>query len=237
MVSETIQGKNEYVYIMIERKLEKIGTGDGTNKSFTTSKMPIADADASGTVDGSDVTVYVGDALRTNLVAATVGTVTEKTGTIALSTAPENAKIVYATYKYVYGHVVYAQDYSATGTLDTKSIQPLSTDVEETMETIWKFEGSIKLWEADPLEEALMCGIDQATDTVQLDDEYSIPVPVHNVVFKKVRSTATTYKVLTGVKFTSMEETGKGGDLTEVSYKITATGRKTRYTPTSDSGM
>jgi hypothetical protein len=237
MTSETIQGKNEYVYIMIERKLEKIGTGDATNKSFTVSKTPIADADLSGTVDANDVEVYVGGALRTNLVAATVSTVTEKTGAIALSSAPALAAIVYATYKYVYGHVVYAQDYSASGTLDTKAIQPLSSDVEETMETVWKFEGSMKLWEADPLEEALMCGVDQSTDTVQLDDEYSIPVPVHNLVFKKVRSTATTYKVLSGVKITSLEETGKGGDLTEVSYKFTATGRKTRYTVTTDSGM
>jgi len=237
MVSETIQGKNEYVYFMIERKLEKIGTGDATAKTFTVSKIPIADSDLSGTVDGSDVTVYTGSALRTSLVAATVSSVDEKTGVITLSAAPTAAAIVYATYKYVYGHVVYAQDYSATGTLDTKAIQPLSADVEETMETIWKFEGSMKLWEADPLEEPLMCGLDQATDTVQLDDEYTIPVPVHNIIFKKVRSTATTYKALSGVKITSMEETGKGGDLTEMSYKLTATGRKTRYTPTADSGM
>lgn len=237
MVSEVIQGKNEYVYFMIERKLEKIGTGDSTTKKFTVSKIPIADADLSGTVDGSDVTVYTGSALRTSLVAATVSTVTEKTGEIELSSAPTTGAIVYATYKYVYGHVVYAQDYSATGTLDSKAIQPLSVDAEETMETVWKYEGSMKLWEADPLEEALMCGVDQTTDTVQLDDAYSIPVPVHNLVFKKVRSTATTYKVLSGVKVTSLEETGKGGDLTEVSYKFSATGKKTRYTPTANSGM
>lgn len=236
-MAEIIQGKNEYVYLMIERKLEKIGTGDASVKTFTVSQTPIADADLSGTVDASDVEVYVGDALRTNLVAATVSTVDEKTGVITLSSAPALSDIVYATYKHVYGHVVYAQDYSASGTLDTKAIQPLSEDAEETMEVIWKYEGNMKLYEADPLEEPLMCGVDQATDTVQYADNYPIPVPVHNVIFKKVRSTATTYKVLSGVKITSMELSGKGGDLSEVSYKFTATGYKSRYTPTANSGM
>jgi hypothetical protein len=234
---EIIQGKNEYVYLMIERKLEKIGTGDGVVKVFNVAKTPIADADLSGTVDTSDVSVYIGDALRTNLVATTVSTVDEKTGAITFATAPASGDVIYATYKYVYGHVVYAQDYSASGTLDTKAIQPLSEDAEETMEVAWKYEGNMKLYEADPLEEPLMCGVDQATDTVQLASSYPIPVPVHNVIFKKVRSTATEYKVLSGVKITSMELTGKGGDLSEVSYKFTATGYKSRYTPTANSGM
>ena len=68
------------------------GTIDGSNKVFQVTIYPIADADASGTVDGSDITAYL---IKNNSTtgfdesaATTVSTVNARDGIITLATAP-----------------------------------------------------------------------------------------------------------------------------------------------------
>lgn len=242
-MAELMQGKNQYVYYMIERKLEYVGTGDGTTKDYTVAKTPIADKDLSGVVDTSDVAVYTSAAngRAGTLTSATVSTVDEKTGKITLSTAPTTSHKVYVTYHYVYGYVAYAQEYSFSESLDTKEITPLSTATAEEMEVIWKFEGSIKLWDDTDIEDELMRGIDQTADVtganITMADENPIPVPIHNVVFKKVRTGQTTYIVLKNAKFSSLESSAKGGDLAEKDAKLTVQTIVRNYVPTANSGM
>jgi hypothetical protein len=217
-----IQGKNEYLYIFVYRDLECIGTGDGTIKTFTVSKTPIADSNLDGSVTISDVEVFVGDASRKDLAAATITTVDEETGDITLDTAPAATKNVYCNYSYVFGHVAYAQDYSIDSSLDSKSITPLSESVEQTIETIWKYEGSIKLWNADDLEDDLLCGIDQADDTIggKYAVEDKLPSLQHCIILKRIRKNSVRYRALSGVKINSLSESGTGGDLSEKELKI-----------------
>lgn len=238
MTSNLIKGANEYVYFLIHRELECIGVGDSTDKTFNTGKYPIADSTLSGTVDTSDVAVYVG-ASRSVATPVTVSTVNEATGEITLSTAPATGAKVYCTYKYVYGYVTYAQEYSVTSSLDTSSITPLSSSNEETLENSWKYEGTVKIWDNSDIEDSLYAGIDQTDDTVGgiLADEFPIPVPQHHMVIKKVRGATPKYRVLKDVKFTSLDEGGKGGENSEKSFKITASNFIRSYTPTVGSGM
>lgn len=233
-----IKGANEYVYFLIHRELECIGVGDATDKTFTTAQHPIADSTLSGTVDTSDVEVYVG-ASRATATAVTVSAVTEATGEITLTAAPALAAKIYCTYKHVYGFVTYAQEYSVTSSLDTSSITPLSSANEETIENSWKYEGTVKLWDNSDIEDNLYAGIDQTDDTVGgiMADEFPIPVPTHHMVIKKVRGAVPKYRVLKDVKFTSLDEGGKGGENSEKSFKITATNYIRDYTPTVGSGM
>lgn len=237
-MADLIQGKNAYIYFMIERKLELVGTGDATTKEFTVDQIPIADSDLSGTVDVNDVDVYVGTD-RDSLTAVTVSAVDEKTGKITLSAAPATAAKVFATYKYVYGYLSYAQDYSVTTTLQDKGITPLSQANEESIQTGYKYEGQMKLWNAHDLEDDLMCGVDQEdlTQGGVLATEYPLPAPKHNVVIKTVRSLSTKYRVLEGVVISSLDESTKGGDLGEKTVKLTSDNFYRDYTPTADSGM
>lgn len=226
---------------MIQRKLEYLGTGDSTNKNFTLGKSPIADSTLSGTVDSSDVVVYTSatGGRAGTLVAATVSTVTEATGAIVLSSAPATGSKVYATYMYQASYPAYCQDYSFTQSLNTKAITPLSASAEETVETDWKYEGSIKYWDDTNIEYELLFGLDQTVDTTAgtLATSPPIPVPKHNIVLKKTRSTGNTYKAYQGVKFTSLDETGKGGDFGDKDFKVVIDALKHPYTPTAGSGM
>ena len=76
--------------------LERLeGNVDGSNVDFRTRFRPIADTDASGTVDGDDVTVYYAtiDSVTsyTELGSAqTVSSVQAKEGIITMDTAPTN---------------------------------------------------------------------------------------------------------------------------------------------------
>ncbi|MCE7699684.1 MAG: hypothetical protein K8E24_013025 [Methanobacterium paludis] len=238
-MANLIQGGDEYVYFMIQRTLECVGTGDGIIKSFTVSKKPIADSNLDGSVTIADVECYTGSAKRQSLVAVTPSTVTEDTGEITFTTAPTTGDKVYVTYKYVLGHVVYAQDYSASSSLQTTSIQPLSESNEETFETGWKYEGSMKLWDADGIEDDIILGIDQSDDTVggKLNVEAPVPAPLHHMVLKKVRGTTPTYKVLREVKCKSLDESGKGGDIAEKDLSFDVNGLLRTYTPSVKSGM
>lgn len=238
-MGEILQGKNVYLYFMIERKLEYVGTGDGTNKSFTVGKKPIADSNLTGTVDASDVAVYSGTSRTGTLTTHTVSSVTEATGVIAVSAAPANLAKVYVTYKYQTSYPLYCQEYSFTDTLNTKGITPISAAAEETVETDWKYEGSLKYWDDTDIEFELMKGLDQTVDTTAgtLAKTNPIPVPKHNIVLKKVRSTATTYKAFRDIKVTSLDESGKGGDFGDKSFKLSVGDIVQPYTPTVGSGM
>ncbi len=74
--------------------LERLeGSVDGSNVDFRTKYKPIADSDASGSVDGSDVTVYYATYDdTTNWIelgsAKTVSSVQAETGILTMSTAP-----------------------------------------------------------------------------------------------------------------------------------------------------
>ena len=240
-MGEILQGKNVYLYFMIERKLEYLGTGDGTNKNFTCGKYPIADSTLSGTVTVDDVTVHTSaSGGRTGtLVAATVSSVTEATGALVLSSAPAMGSKVYATYKYQATYPAYCQDFSFTNTLNTKAITPISASAEETVETDWKYEGSIKYWDDTNVEYELMFGLDQTVDTTAgtLATSPPIPVPQHNIILKKTRSTGNTYKAFKTVKITSLDESGKGGDFGDKSFKLSVASLVQPYTPTAGSGM
>lgn len=234
-----IQGKNEYAYFFVSRNLECVGTGDGAVKKFTTKKSPLADRNLDGSVTVADVTVYVGDAKRTNLSAVVPASVVEATGEINFTDAPANGKLIYVSYQYVYGYVGYAQDYSISSSLDTKAITPLSSANEETIETAWKYEGSMKLWNANEFEKDLMCGLDQEDDTVggTYAPEYPIPAMTHGLVIKRVRDVTKSYIALGTVKVTSFDESASGGDLSEKDIKFDAQRLLREYTPTAGSGI
>jgi len=89
--------------------LEKLeGNIDGSNVDFKTKFSPLADSDASGSVDKDDVTVYYAtyDSV-TNWIelgsAQTVSSVQSKEGIITMSTAPTETTAeagVYVIYRY-----------------------------------------------------------------------------------------------------------------------------------------
>lgn len=79
---------------------EDWGKVDGTNKVFFTKNNYLADRDASGTVDTSDVTVNTLDD-TTWSEGVTVSAVDDRLGKITLSTAPaETVDIIQTSYRY-----------------------------------------------------------------------------------------------------------------------------------------
>ncbi len=84
------------------------GTIDGSNVDFRTKYIPIADADASGAIDGDDVTVYYAtyDATTGWVELGTADAVTSiqaETGIITVTTAPTTTTAeagVFAIYRY-----------------------------------------------------------------------------------------------------------------------------------------
>ncbi len=92
-----------------EQYLERLyGNIDGTNVDFKTRFNPIADADASGTVDGDDVSIFYAtfDAVtnyRELGSAQTVVSIQAKEGIITMDTAPTTTTAeagVFAIYRY-----------------------------------------------------------------------------------------------------------------------------------------
>lgn len=240
-MTELVQGKNEYLYFFVQRKLEYVGDATSlSSKKFTVNKTPIANSTLDGaTVAAKDIKVYEGDAKRTNLVEIAVSTVTAKTGEVTLTNAVTALKKVYCTYQYEYGHVLYATEYSATTTLDSKDITPISASASETLETAYKYEGSMKTYDDTDIENDLMCGLDQTSDTTTgiLYTNAPIPVPVHNAVAKKIRGSDVTYQAWKNFKITSLEESTKGGDLREKSIKFVMTDINRDYTPPTGSTL
>jgi hypothetical protein len=240
-MAELVQGKNEYLYFFIERKLECVGTDTTlSSKKFTVAKTPIANRAKDGvTVAAKDIEVYEGDAKRSNLSSIAVTTVNAKTGEVTLTNTVTAKKSVYCTYQYEYGNVAYATEYSATTTLDTKDITPVSKSAAEILEVGYKYEGSIKMYDDTDLENELMLGIDQTDDTVggKLYTHAPIPVPKHNCVTKKVRGSAVSFQMMEGFKMSSLEDATKGGDLREKSFKFSMDDLNRSYTPVTGSIM
>lgn len=233
-----IAGKNEYVYFFVKRTMECIGTGDGSDTTFTTAHYPLADMTLDGTVGVTDVQAYVGTN-RSTAVAAPLTSVTEADGTLTFTTAPTNGEKVYATYGFVYGYVTYAQEYSLTSDLETTEITPLSVSSAEVSETLWKFEGSLKVWDAHDIERDLIFGVDQTTETVggTYAKEMNIPTTTHHMILKKMRDNTKYYRVLKNMKINSFEEGASGGELSEKSFKIVCENYINQYTPTVGSGL
>jgi len=84
------------------------GNIDGSNVDFRTKHIPIADSDASGTIDGSDVSVYYATyddttGWRELGTAKTVTSIQAETGIITMETAPTSSTAeagVWAIYRY-----------------------------------------------------------------------------------------------------------------------------------------
>lgn len=70
------------------------GLANGSNKVFTTLKKPLADTNYDDTVDMYDVVLYV------NGSSAPIASVDGPSGTITAVTAPANAVVVTADYRY-----------------------------------------------------------------------------------------------------------------------------------------
>jgi hypothetical protein len=240
-MADLVQGKNEYLYFFIQRKLENVGSDTTiTSKKFTVNKFPIANSALDGvTIAAKDVQCFEGDALRTNLVSIPVSAVNAKTGEITLTNSITAKKNVYCTYWYEYGNVAYATEYSATTTLNTKDITPVSSPSALTLETDYKYEGSIKMYDDTDLENALMLGVDQTDDTVggKLARSAQIPAPSHHCITKKIRGTAVSYQAFQNFKMNSLEDATKGGDLREKSFKFNMDDLIRSYTPPTGSIM
>jgi hypothetical protein len=135
--------------------------------------------------------------------------------------------------------VAYATEYSATTTLNTKDITPVSSQQALTLETDYKYEGDIKMYDDTDLENALMLGVDQTDDTVggKLAQSAQIPAPSHHCITKKIRGTAVSYQAFKNFKMNSLEDATKGGDLREKSFKFNMDDLLRSYTPPTGSIM
>ena len=244
-MAELVQGKNEYLYFFIERKLEYVGddVSIGVGKKFTLAKTPIANRSLDGAaIGGKDIEVYEGDVGRKNLTridTANITSVGATSGEVVLANAVTEKKKVYVTYQYEYGHVLYATEYSATTTLDTKDITPVSSSSAEILEVGYKYEGSMKMYDDTDIEDDIMCGVDQSDETLGgvLYKKAPIPSPKHNCITKKVRGTEVRYQVFEGFKMSSLEEATKGGDLREKSFKFSMDDINRDYSPVTGSTL
>ncbi len=228
-----IQGKNEFVQFYINRTMEFVGLGATGVTTFTVRNRPIADRNLDGVVNISDVSVFVG-ANRGVAVPVAVASIVRGTGAITLSAAPAVGARVYVTYMWETTNITYAQEYSITSDLETKTITPLSAPIEEIIDIVWKYEGSIKVWDAHDIEEDLVMNIDQTEDTIIggiLTRSSDVPANIHHLVIRKVRGPTSRFRVLRDIRINNVEEGSSGGELSEKTLKFVAGNLVRGYVP------